>query len=170
MAKGLMAKSFLSGVTALARELQRAERAKVQAARRQHREMEREARRQDKFQRASYVAQREAETQAKNDELERQFNELSVILTAKLDRDPTIDFQKLFRVADELELDQTENLLLPEKPKLEQYILKSPSVFARWLPGTEGPFVKRPRTRSRSMKPPNHNTLRSFRKGQTYLG
>jgi hypothetical protein len=56
-----MARSFLSTVTAVALVAQRAERARQQATLRQQRLMEREGRKQQKFERDSYAAQREGE-------------------------------------------------------------------------------------------------------------
>jgi restriction system protein len=135
-----MARSFLSTVTAVAREVQRAERARMKEALRRQSAVEREARKQERFERVSYVASRERETQARNEQLNGQTHELQHLLIAKLDHDPTSNFKKLVRVADELELDGDESLKLPENPNLKNYLPPPPNLFVRWGPGVAKKF------------------------------
>jgi restriction system protein len=135
-----MARSFLSTVTVVAREVQRAERARLRATERQQRAMEREARKQEKFECDSYTARREEEVQARNDHVKHQIHELQHVLVAKLDHDPVSDFEKLLRIADEVELDEDESLRLPEEPNLESYLPPPPRLLVRWLPGARKSF------------------------------
>jgi restriction system protein len=128
-----MARSFLSTVVRISREMERAERARIRGLERQQRATQTEARRIDRFERNAYVASREAETQFENQRIDFQIEALKKILTSRIGQDPSIDFKSLFKVVDERELDKDEQLRLPEKPIL--IAPKQPSFFIRWLPG-----------------------------------
>jgi hypothetical protein len=123
-----MAQSFLSAMARMS------ERARVHDAERQQRALERQTRQRDKSDREAYAASRETETQAENRRLIRQIEQLERVLSSRLGQDPSIDFKTLFKVADERALDSVEGLTIPDRPILENYLPKLPSVFVRWLP------------------------------------
>ncbi len=129
-----MARSFLSTIVTVSREMERANRARIREAERQLRATEREARMRAKFNRDTYIASREAEAQSENNRLGQQLKDLEIILSSRLDQDPSINFNKLFKIPDERELDKDGALKVQEKPILERYMPKAPSIFIRWVP------------------------------------
>jgi restriction system protein len=133
-----MARSFLSNVVRISREMERAKRARLRETERQQRAMEKEARRRDRSERESYAASREAEAQSENKVLASQIQALKQLLSSRVGQDPSIDFKSLFRVPDERELNNDETLRLPEKPALSSYLPKLPNIFVRWIPGVSG--------------------------------
>jgi hypothetical protein len=138
-----MARSFLSTVVRMSREMERAERARLREAERQHRAAEREARMHYRSQRESYVANRESEAQSENKAITAQIQTLKQILSSRVGQDPSIDFKSLFKVPDERELNRDESLKLSEKPALPDYLPKIPNVFIRWLPGVMGSYRRK---------------------------
>ncbi len=138
-----MARSFLTTVVRVSREMERAERARIREAERQQRTMERDARMRDKLERDSYIASREAETQDQNNRLMHLLHELDTILSSKIGRDPGIDFRKLLKIPSERDLDNDQNLTIPNKPRLEAFLPKPPSVFIRWIPGVMAAFRRK---------------------------
>jgi hypothetical protein len=104
-----MARSFLSTVVRISREMERAERARIRGLERQQRATQTEARRIDRFERNAYVASREAETQFENQRIDFQIEALKKILTSRIGQDSSIDFKSLFKVVDERELDKMSN-------------------------------------------------------------
>jgi restriction system protein len=138
-----MARSFLSNVVRISREMERAERTRLREAERQQRAMEKEARRRDRSERESYAASREAEAQSENKVLASQIQALKQLLSSRVGQDPSIDFKSLFRVPDERELNNDETLRLPEKPALSSYLPKLPNIFVRWIPGVSGSYRRK---------------------------
>jgi len=119
----------------ISREMERAERARIRETQRQQRTREQEARRLNKFERESYVAGREDEAHAENQLIERRIAELEKILSSRIGQNPSIDFKRLFKVANEKELDKDESLRIPREPVIESYLPKPPRILIRWLPG-----------------------------------
>jgi hypothetical protein len=83
-----MARSFLSTMVRMSREMERAQRAHVRAverhqrdAARHQRSLERQARERGKAEQSAYIAGREAEVQAENERLTLQITELETILS-----------------------------------------------------------------------------------------
>jgi hypothetical protein len=99
-----MARSFLSTMVQIAREQERAGRARIRETERRQHAIEREARAKDKLSRESYAASREAEAQSENDRIKEHISELEAILGSRLGQDPTFDFKSLFRIPSEQEL------------------------------------------------------------------
>ncbi len=138
-----MARSFLSTIVTVSREMERANRARIREAERQLRVTEREARMRAKFNRDTYIASREAEAQSDNNHLGQQLKDLEIILFSRLEQDPSVDFNKLFKIPDERELDKDDTLKVHEKPLLERYMPKAPSIFIRWVPGIMSGFRRK---------------------------
>jgi restriction system protein len=138
-----MARSFLSAMVRMSREMERAERARIRETERQHRAMERETCVRDKFERNSYVASREADTNAENSRIIRQVEELKHVLNSRLGQDPAIDFKTLFKVADERVLNTVAGLTLPDRPIRASFYPKPPSVLIRWLPTAKRKFLRK---------------------------
>jgi restriction system protein len=138
-----MARSFLSTVVKISREMERAERVRIREAQRQQRIKEQETRRMNKLEQLSYVASRESETQSENVLITRQIEELDTILSSRLDQDPCVDFKLLFKTADETELDKDPNLRPPKEPVLKNYLPSRPNVFVRWFPGIMSGYRRR---------------------------
>ena len=65
------------------------------------------------------------------------------ILGSRLGQDPSSDFKKLLKVADERILNSIQGLSLPEKPALNNFLPKEPSIFVRWFPFVTSSFQKR---------------------------
>ncbi len=127
----------------MSREMERAERARIREAERQHRAMERETRVRDKFERNSYVASREADTNVENGRIIRQIEELKHVLSSRLGQDPAIDFKTLFKAADERVLNTVAGLTLPDRPIRASFYPKPPSVLIRWLPIAKRKFIRK---------------------------
>ena len=77
-----MARSFLSTIVTVSREMERANRARIREAERQLRATEKEARMRTKFNRDTYIASREAEAQSENNRLGQQLKDLEMILSS----------------------------------------------------------------------------------------
>jgi restriction system protein len=122
----------------IAREAERAERARLRDQARHQREM----RRLDKLERAAYLEGREDEAAAENDDLESQITSIQSILISRIDRDPLIDFKGLFRTADEKTLDDDPSLTIPPEPVLARLMPAKPNILIRWLPGVMKSFQK----------------------------
>lgn len=136
-----MTRSFLSAMVRMSREMERAQRARIRETERQQRTLEREALARGKFERNSYIASREADTQAKNNELARQIDKLNNILGSRLGQDSAIEFKSLFKAADERVLDTVANLALPDQPIRESFSPKPASILIRWLPSAKRAFL-----------------------------
>jgi hypothetical protein len=138
-----MTRSFLSAMVRASREMERAQRARIREAERQQRIMQREASVRDRLDRAAYFASREAETQAENNLLAKQFQDLDRILSSRVGQNPSVDFKKLFKVADERVLDTVSGLELPVRPVRESFLPKPLNIFIRWLPFAKATFRRK---------------------------
>ena len=127
----------------MSREMERAERARTREAERQQRARVKQLHFLEKSQRDAHLASREAEVQAANHHLVHQVDELKNILGSRLGQDPSLDFKKLLKVADEEILDSIQGLSLPEEPTLTNFLPRKPSVFVFWLPLVARRFQKR---------------------------
>src|ERR1700684_1875328 len=96
-----MSRSFLSTMVKMSREMERAERARIREAERQQRAGAKQLRFIEKSQRDTYLANREGEVQAANHDLAHQIEGLQNLLSSRLGQDPSLDFKKLLKVADE---------------------------------------------------------------------
>ena len=138
-----MARSFLSAMVKMSREMERAERARIREAERQQRARTKQQHFIEKSHRDAYLASQEAEVQAANHDLAHQIEELQNLLGSRLGQDPGLDFKKLLKIADERILDSIQGFSLPEKPVLTNFLPKEPSIFVRWLPLVTSNFQKR---------------------------
>jgi hypothetical protein len=138
-----MARSFLSAMVKMSREIERAERARIREAERQQRAADKQLHFIEKSQRNAYLAGREADVQAANDGLAQLIDELQHVLRSRLGQDPSVDFRKLLKVADERVLNTIPGLTLPEKPALSNFLPKEPSILVRWIPLVRNHFQKR---------------------------
>lgn len=119
----------------ISREMERAQRAHIRATEGQQRMRQQDERRLSKIEREMYVASREADTQAENNLIARQMEELGTILSSRLSKAQGIDFKTLLRAPNEKELDKDENLRIPRTPDARDYLPSRPSMLIRWLPG-----------------------------------
>jgi len=138
-----MARSFLSAMVKMSREMERAERARIRETERQQRARAKQQNFIEKSQRDAYLASREAEVQAANHDVAHQIDELQNLLVSRIGQDPSLDFKKLLKVADERILDSIQGLSLPDKPALTNFLPKEPSIFVRWFPLVTSSFQKR---------------------------
>jgi hypothetical protein len=138
-----MARSFLSAMVKMSREMERAERARIRETERQQRARAKQQNFIEKSQRDAYLAGREAEVQAANHDVAHQIDELQNLLVSRIGQDPSLDFKKLLKVADERILDSIQGLSLPDKPALTNFLPKEPSIFVRWFPLVTSSFQKR---------------------------
>jgi restriction system protein len=138
-----VARTFLSTINKIAREMERAERTRIREAEHKKRENEREARRHAIAERAAYLTSRESETRFRNEQLEEQIDDLKNILISRIGYDPVADFKKLFKTVDKEAIDVQESFRVPENPDIRSFLPRKPNILIRWLPGLMGNFRKK---------------------------
>jgi restriction system protein len=119
----------------MAREAERAQRARIREIERQRREDEREARRTAIANRIAFFANKESETAARNKQLEQQISDFQNILASRIGFKPLAEFNKLFRQPDEKVLDANPALKIPNPPRPQDFLIAKPNILIRWLPG-----------------------------------
>jgi hypothetical protein len=117
-------------VTKVAREMERAERARVRETERQQREN-----------RALYFASKEAETAERNENLQKKIESYQNILVSRLGYDPTSQLRKLFKAVDQQDVDQNEYLKVPDEPLIQNFLPERPALLIRWIPGVTRSFM-----------------------------
>lgn len=145
-----MARNFISVINKIAREAERSQRASIREMERQRREGERQQRRNEReakqsiiAQRSAYFASQESEAAARNSQIETQLDEFQRIVFSRIGFDPVSEFQRLFKTMDKAAINNDENLKIPEKPNLNQFLPERPSIFVRWLPSVAKDFQHR---------------------------
>jgi hypothetical protein len=96
-----MARSFLSAMIKMSREMERAERARIRETERQQRARAKQQNFIEKSQRDAYLASREAEVQAANHDVAHQIDEPQNLLVSRIGQDPSLDFKKLLKLTKE---------------------------------------------------------------------
>src|SRR5262249_47110377 len=131
-----MARGLLSTMNSIAREADRAARARARAQVQFVREQERRQRLEEKLRKQNHLEGRIAEVEKANTALSQHLDQLQTILSSSLNRDPTINFSSLLKHPKDSDLDSDPGLLLPEEPHREAFMPAAPAFFARLLPGT----------------------------------
>lgn len=107
------------------------------------RALEREMRRQERYDREVYVENRESEAADENEDIENRISEIQNLLQKGLGFNPVAELKKQTRIADENIFDTDPTLRIPKLPILENYLPSKPSIFLRWLPSVISAFEAR---------------------------
>jgi restriction system protein len=123
-------------MNSIAREAERAARARARAQSQFLREQERRHRLEEKLQKQNYLEGKIAEVEKANIALNQHFDQLQTILFHGLNKNPAFDFSSLLKHPKESDLDSDPILVLPAEPRREAFMPAKPGFFARLLPGT----------------------------------
>lgn len=131
-----MARGLLSTMNSIAREAERAARARARAQSQFLKEQERRQRLEEKLRKQNHLESMAAEVEKENAALDQHLNQLRTILSSALDKDSAIDFSSLLKHPQESDLDTDPRLALPEEPHREAFMPAEPGFFSQLLPGT----------------------------------
>jgi restriction system protein len=118
----------MSTMNSIAREAERASRARARAQA-QFQRLE------EKIRKQNHLDGRIAEVENANTALGQQLDQLQEILSSSLHADPTIDFSTLLKHPQDSDLDSDTRLVLPKEPRREDFMPAQPGLLARLIPG-----------------------------------
>jgi restriction system protein len=130
-----MSRSFYSVAMQAARAVEHGERARIRAQVASARQMEREAKLQDRLDKRSYQESRAAAVEQMNRDLATTIADLESLLQSAIARRTGVDWLALKRNVNEAELDKHPHLRLSWKPELETFLPEEPSLLKKLIPG-----------------------------------
>lgn len=144
-----MARSFLTTINMISKEINRASRAAVRERNRQERLQAQAKRAAERMSWASekeakllYIESRKESVEEENEQLESEIEELSTLLTSVIGKDTIINFDEFIKEPELPTLDLVGQESFPLPPRIENYSLSPYLRFFSWLPLIKGIYEK----------------------------
>ncbi len=137
-----VSRGFISTINKMAKEAERARKAQERAKVRFAKSAAKQLKQLNKFERESYHEARQNDAKTENERLLNENSTLCNILESALNRNISIDFDRIRKKVTDRDLDADPLLRLPEVPMLENLMPEPLGFFQKFIPGAKGRYRK----------------------------